>query len=76
MPSVAVLPVSRADAADLIEANIHSRDYHAPWMQPFTTAEGFDQWFGKILTGPNLGFLARADDDGRVVGVVAVSEIV
>ncbi len=33
---------SRADKFSLIQAHIESRDYHAPWVEPFTDAAGFD----------------------------------
>ena len=37
---------------------------------------GFDQWFGRCLTGPNVGLVARERTSGAVVGVVNLNEIV
>ena len=48
-------PVKVSDAAELIAANLGSRDHHASWASPFTDAQGFDAWFGRTLTGPNCG---------------------
>jgi ribosomal-protein-alanine N-acetyltransferase len=76
MQDVTIAPVRTADAAELIQANLENRDYHAPWAQPFTDRDGFDSWFGRIMTGPNLGFVARERGSGAIVGVVNVNEIV
>jgi [ribosomal protein S5]-alanine N-acetyltransferase len=76
MTSVAIIPVAWSDAADLIQANIASRGHHAPWVQPFTDMDGFEAWFGKILTGPNLSLVARDSESRGVVGVLNISQIV
>src|SRR5262249_31575414 len=68
MQDVTIVPVRPADAAELIRANLESRDYHAPWVKPFTDRDGFDNWFGRIMTGPNLGFVAREGSSGAIVG--------
>jgi ribosomal-protein-alanine N-acetyltransferase len=68
--------ITRADAAELIAGNIASRAYHAPWLQPFTDMAGFEEWYAKRLTGPNVGLLAREMESGGIVGVVNLSEIV
>ncbi|KVV50046.1 phosphinothricin acetyltransferase [Burkholderia cepacia] len=68
--------VARTDAADLIAANRASRNHHLPWVDSFTDQAGFDQWFGRCLTGPNVGFVARERTSGAVVGVVNLNEIV
>ena len=76
MPNVAIAPVAQSDAAELIAANIASRDYHAPWAYPFTDRDGFDVWFGNVVTGPNVGLVARCEDAGGIVGVVNLNQIV
>jgi ribosomal-protein-alanine N-acetyltransferase len=63
--------VTRGDAAD--RAN---QDYHLPWVASFIDQAGFDAWFGRLLTGPNIGFVARHADSMRIVGVVNINEIV
>ncbi|VWC68107.1 phosphinothricin acetyltransferase [Burkholderia lata] len=68
--------VARTDAADLIAANRASRSHHLPWVDSFTDQAGFDQWFGRCLTGPNVGLVARERASGAVVGVVNLNEIV
>jgi [ribosomal protein S5]-alanine N-acetyltransferase len=76
MANVAIKPVTRSDASDLIHANVQSRDYHTPWVQPFTDMEGFENWFGQVVTGPNFSLVAREESSGNVVGVLSISQIV
>ena len=76
MPAVMTYPVALSDAAELIAANQASREHHAPWAYPFTDAQGFDAWFGRMLTGPSRGFVARGSRDGAIIGVVNITEIV
>ncbi|NGO51562.1 GNAT family N-acetyltransferase [Allomesorhizobium camelthorni] len=75
MTSVYIKPVARSDADELIRVNAQSRSYHEPWVQPFTDAEGFETWFDEIVTGANVGLVAREQVSGEVVGVVNVSQI-
>lgn len=65
-----------ADADALIDGNRNSALYHSPWVRPFTDYDGFDAWYGKTLTGPNLGYVVRHLDSGMIVGVVNLTEIV
>ncbi|NTE85841.1 GNAT family N-acetyltransferase [Agrobacterium rubi] len=76
MTEVSIHPVKHSDAQDIIEANMRSRDYHAPWAQPFTDMSGFDAWFGQLLTGPNAAFVARDGESRGIVGVFNLTEIV
>ncbi len=76
MNSIQLNRAIRADAADLIAANRANQDYHQPWVTPFTDQTGFDSWFGRCLTGPNVGLVARERVSGCIVGVVNISEIV
>ena len=75
MSSITLHPVRRADAAELIQGNLDSRDHHEPWTQPFTTLDGFQDWFGAQTTGPNVGFVARDIASGHIVGVTNLSQI-
>lgn len=76
MNNVLIRPVARSDAIGLIQADIASREHHAPWIQPFTDMEGFENWFGQTLTGPNFSLVARDKASGGIVGVVNLSQIV
>jgi [ribosomal protein S5]-alanine N-acetyltransferase len=76
MSVVQIHRVIRADAAELIAANLASQDYHLPWVTSFTDQAGFDHWFARGLTGPNVGLVAREIASNRVVGVVNINEIV
>ena len=66
----------QADAEELIHANAASRAYHAPWVEPFADRAGFDAWFGRTLSGPNVALVAREASSGRVAGVVNLNEVV
>ena len=68
--------VIRADAAELIAANVASQDYHLPWVTSFIDQTGFDSWFVRGLTGPNVALVARETASNKIVGVVNINEIV
>jgi ribosomal-protein-alanine N-acetyltransferase len=76
MPEVDLRPVTRRDAAELIRGNQESRDLQHPWAAPFVDEAGFDAWFGRILTGPHVGLVARETAAGRIAGVVNLIEII
>ncbi len=75
MPRVLLRRPTRADGPALVQAQRESRDYHAPWVEPFTDMAGFDSWLAQKTTGPHVSFLAL-DGDGQIAGVVNLSEIV
>lgn len=75
MSSIVTLTrVTIADAPDLIAANKASQEHHLPWVTSFTDQTGFDGWFQRSITGPNVSLIARAADGG-IIGVVNISEI-
>ena len=76
MHLVTLRPAARADAGELVRANQASRELHHPWAAPFTDEAGFDAWWGRILTGPFVGLVARDAATGEIAGVVNVIEIV
>ena len=75
-PRVTVAPVRRADCADLVQANLASREHHRPWADPFIDAAGFEAWFARVRTESHVGLVARNAASGRVVGMVNLMEIV
>lgn len=75
MPRVSLTPVTWSDAAELICGNQESRTDHHPWAAPFIDQAGFEAWFGRILTGPHIGLVAREMASGRVAGLVNLSQI-
>ncbi len=76
MSAVVLSRVTPADAAALIAANRASQAHHLPWVPSFTDQAGFDAWFNKTLTGPNVGLVAREAGSGEIVGVININEIV
>ncbi|PYD49180.1 GNAT family N-acetyltransferase [Novacetimonas pomaceti] len=65
---VMLSPVTRMDADDLIAGNRASRDFHTPWVAPFTDRDGFDAWFRQVVTGANVALVARRADAQAAVG--------
>ncbi|MFC0697054.1 GNAT family N-acetyltransferase [Paraburkholderia humisilvae] len=76
MSIIQIHRVMRTDAAELIAGNLASQDYHSPWVTSFTDQTGFNNWFARSLTGPNVGLVAREAASNKVVGVVNINEIV
>lgn len=68
--------VCRADANDLITANYVNQTYHTPWVIAFTDQAGFDHWFERSNSGPNVGLVAREQTTNELVGVININEIV
>jgi ribosomal-protein-alanine N-acetyltransferase len=75
MEAVKIRPARRSDAADLIQANLESREYHAPWVHPFLDQAGFESWFGQLASGPNIGLVARETGSDAIIGVFNISQI-
>jgi ribosomal-protein-alanine N-acetyltransferase len=76
MSTIRLSRVIRTDAPDLIAANRASQEYHRPWVASFTDQAGFDGWFERCLTGPNVGLVARDNESNGIVGVINLNEIV
>ena len=76
MTRLTLRPAQASDAEALITANRESRAHHAPWVEPFTDRPGFDAWFQRQLTGPNLGLVAAEAHSGGIAGVVNLNQIV
>ena len=75
MASITLHLARRSDAAELVQANLTSRDHHEPWAQPFMTIDGCHEWLGAQATGANAGFVVRDIASGGIVGVTNLSQI-
>lgn len=76
MDRVVLRRVVRADADDLIRANLESVTYHHPWSHPFLDRNGFEGWYSRTVTGATVGLIARDVTSGEVVGAININEIV
>lgn len=76
MDNVCLNVVSRGDAPSLIAANQASKDFHTPWVRPFTDQAAFDLWFDRTITGSTVSLVARLVGRDDIVGIVNISEIV
>jgi ribosomal-protein-alanine N-acetyltransferase len=72
---VTLTRVTLSDAPALIAANKESQAHHLPWVTSFTDQAGFDAWFGRGITGPNVSLIAREAQTNGIVGVINISEI-
>ena len=75
MSAATLHPVRRTDGPELVQAHLESRDHHGPWVQPFTTLDGFYSWYGEQVTGANASFIARKGMSDWIVGVTTLSQI-
>ena len=73
---VRIAPIMGLDGPELIRANLDSRALHAPWVEPFTDAAGFEAWFVPRQNERCVSLVARHVPSGGVVGVFNISEIV
>lgn len=64
------------DGAAMIAAHLRSRDFLHPWVAPFIDEDGFEAWYGRLVTGPNVSFLAIEQQSGEIAGVANISQIV
>lgn len=75
MLAIFLSEVTQADGPDLVRAHVDSRDYHQPWVAPFTDHAGFEEWFARLSPERMISFIAR-HRDGGIVGLCTISEIV
>jgi ribosomal-protein-alanine N-acetyltransferase len=68
--------LSAADRDDLVDAMARSRELHADWVTPPTTAEEFDTLLRRAEDDTFVSLVIRLRADGRVAGLFNISEIV
>jgi ribosomal-protein-alanine N-acetyltransferase len=73
---VVIRPVELPDMKAFLAAVRASRKLHAPWVSPPDTPAGFRAYVKRMSTPENQGFLVCRKDDGALVGVINVSNIV
>ncbi|MGO4570450.1 GNAT family N-acetyltransferase [Microvirga sp. 2TAF3] len=73
---VIIRPVSMADGAELIAANLASIAVHEPWVYPCRDAVGFEAYLTRSDGERSVGFIARERESGRISGIVNINEIV
>jgi ribosomal-protein-alanine N-acetyltransferase len=74
--AVSLSPPSRSDRADFLKAVWESRALHGEWVSPPDTRGAYAAYLSRLKSGRNEAFLVRDEEDGGLVGVVNVSEIV
>jgi ribosomal-protein-alanine N-acetyltransferase len=76
MSRILLRRVAYDDGPAMIKAHRKSLDFLHPWVGPFTDEAGFEAWYGRLVTGPNVSFLAIERDSGEIAGVINISQIV
>ena len=69
-------PPTGGDGDELIKLARASRKLHRPWVAPPDSAEAFAGWLARVRESRNASFLVCRLEDGAVVGVYNLSEIV
>jgi ribosomal-protein-alanine N-acetyltransferase len=73
---LSIRPVRESDGAELVAANLASRDLHEPWTAPCRDRPSFLAYLRSCDDERKFGFLARERASGGIAGVVNLSEIV
>jgi len=73
---VQLRPPTPEDQAEFLEAVRASRTLHHPWTSPPGTAEQFRAYLARVDQPEHRNFLVCRRGDGRIAGMVNVSNIV
>jgi len=76
MARVLIRPPEAADRAAFVRAARASRALHGRWVKPPATPAAFDAWLARMAQPGQAAFLVCRRDDGALVGVVNVTQIV
>ena len=76
MACIVIRPPALADMKAFLAAVAASGKLHAPWVSAPDTAEKFRAYVKRMNTPENQSFLVCRKDDGALVGVINVSNIV
>jgi ribosomal-protein-alanine N-acetyltransferase len=68
--------VQDCDGEALIAANRASVALHEPWVSPCRDRAGFETYLASCDGQRKIGFIARDRENGQIVGVVNISEII
>jgi [ribosomal protein S5]-alanine N-acetyltransferase len=67
---------SGRDRAAVVAASARSRDLHHPWLVAPADAEAYLGYLRRLRSSRHAGFLLRTREDGDVVGIVNVSDMI
>lgn len=76
MERVAIRRPILEDKTGLIAANIESREYHLPWVEPFTDEASFHEWFDRFENDRYAGFVIVEKSSGDIAGIINLNEII
>ncbi|AHG62125.1 GNAT family N-acetyltransferase [Advenella mimigardefordensis] len=76
MNKVYIQRVAYGDSQELIEFNLENKNYHRPWVSPFTDQAGFQSWFSRCLTAAVVSLVVREETSRKVAGIININEIV
>ena len=60
--------------SEILEATRRSESLHRPWVFPPRTHEEYEAYIERLRAGRTIGSLVRRESDGRLAGVINVSE--
>jgi ribosomal-protein-alanine N-acetyltransferase len=76
LPRVRARALRETDEHGLVTMNVASRSFHRPWVSPPITQDGFRAYLQRTRSGSTYGFVLEAVEDGGVVGIVNLSNVV
>jgi ribosomal-protein-alanine N-acetyltransferase len=75
-PDVFLRAPTRRDEAEFLDLVRRSRGFHRPWVSPPATSERFRAYLAKCRRPDYCGLLVCRREDGRIVGLFNISQIV
>jgi [ribosomal protein S5]-alanine N-acetyltransferase len=76
LPAVTIRPIEYRDRDEFLAMVRESRELHRPWAYPPERPEQFDELVARARRDDVVTFVACRDDDGAIVGVFTISQIV
>jgi ribosomal-protein-alanine N-acetyltransferase len=73
---VFISPPTARDRDEFLALNVASRDFLRPWIEPMTSRAAFVAYLRRARLPTERPFVVCRRDDGAIVGVVSVSQIV
>jgi [ribosomal protein S5]-alanine N-acetyltransferase len=76
LPRVRIDHVQASDGAELVAANLASIALHEPWVSPCRDQASFLGYLSRCDNDRAMGFIAREQESGRIVGVINLTGII
>lgn len=75
-PRVVLRPPELSDQTEFIARVLASRALHKPWVAAPSTPDQFSAYVSHMQAPANCGFIVRSAEEGNMVGVINITNIV